>query len=288
MRWLLLPVAIVLCGCLIAAAQAPTYTPLGELPARGAASGVLRAAANGCSTPPTLAEIQDQHFEGSESTYSAAYAAQLGIKFIGVDGNFALDDLVLVSDLVRGKECLATDGHTRLLYGQAMRAIVRTSKLDVKTSVTLAIIAASATISRKENFVKMQSMGLPSKVQALMLDAENLASSGLTVENYGKFQDKITEAKKEALQPAGSVVLIGLIEDVKDNDLIASVTRAFALAYLSEGHPCSDAIRDYHRTDQQKIIQTTYDAVAKGCARPSDAARQKARELLDGVEVTLR
>lgn len=288
MRRLLLLVAIVLCSCLIAIAQAPAYTPVGKLPTPGPASGVLRAAANGCSTPPSLPEIQDQIFDASVSVLSAAYAAQLGIKFIGIDGSFALDDLVLVSDFYRGKECLAADNHTRLLYGQAMRSIVRTSKLDVKASVTLAIIAASATISRKENFVKTESMGLPPKVQELMLDAQNLASSGLTVENYGKFQDKITEAKKEALKPAGSVVLLGIIEDISDSDLIASVTRAYSLAYISEGRSCMDAIKDYHRTDQQKIIQNTYDAVAKSCGNPSDAARQRAKELLGDVEVTLR
>ena len=288
MRRLLLLLAIVLCSSPIAPAQVPAYTPVGKLPTGGPASDVLRAAASGCNPTPTLPDIQDQNFSASVSVFSAAYAAQLGIKFVGIDGNFALDDLVLVSDLYRGKECLATDNHTRLLYGQTMRSIVRTSKLDVKVSVTLAIIAASATISRKENFVKTESMGLPSTVQSLMLDAENLASSGLTVENYGKFQDKITEARKEALKPAGSVVLIGIIEDINDTDLIASVTRAFALAYISEGRPCSDAIKDYHRTDQQKIIQNAYDAVAKSCEKPSDAARQKARELLNDVEVTQR
>ena len=55
MNRLLLLVAIVLCGCLVAAAQVPAYTPVGKLPAPGPASGVLRAAANGCSTPANLA-----------------------------------------------------------------------------------------------------------------------------------------------------------------------------------------------------------------------------------------
>lgn len=291
MRRLLLLFAIVLCGCLIAAAQVASYTPVGKLPTLGAPSGVLRAAAAGCAAPPTLPDIQNQIFHSSVTVMNAQYAAQLGIKFIGsIDGNFARDDLVIVSDLQRGKECLATDGRTQLLYGQAMRSTVRTSKLEVKASVTLAIVAASATISNKQNFVEVETLGLPQPVQAFMLAAKNLASSGLTVENYGKFNDKITEAQTEALKPAGSVVLIGIIEDITDSDLIASVTRAFALAYISGGHPCSDAIKDYERSgpDQQRIIRNTYDAVAKSCDAPSDAFRHKAQELLNGVEVRQR
>lgn len=287
MRWFLLLSGIILCVCFTAVAQVSPYTPVGGLPSTGRL-GVLRAAAAGCTTPPTLPEIQDQLFRGWVSVMSTGYAVQLGITFAGSgSGNYAQDDIVIVSDLQRGKKCLATDGHTELLYGQALRSTVRTSKIELKPSMSLAIVAASATINNRQNYVEVQTLGLPAPVQALMLAAQNLASSGLTVENYGKFMDKITEAKTEALKPVGSVVLIGIVDDITDNDLIASVTRAFALSYIGRGRTCSDTIEAYKRSgaDQQQIIRNTYTSVAKGCDAPSHAVQQKAQDLLNGVAI---
>ena len=86
----------------------------------------------------------------------------------------------------------------------------------------------------------------------------------------------------------GSDLCCALIEDITDSDLINSVTRAFALAHISEGHPCSEAIEAYKRPYQQQIIRDTYIAVAKSCETPSDAVRQKAGELLNDVEVRQR
>jgi len=235
-----------------------------------------------------LAEIQDQQFRAFITVMSAEYAAHLGITFVGsISGDFAADDMVVVSDLKRGKECLATDGHTQLLYGQVMRSTVRTSNLQGKASVTLAIVAASATITNQRNFVEVESNGLPTAVQTLMLEAKNVAASGLTVETYGKFIDKVGAAEKEALKPLGSVVLIGVAVDVTDSELIAAITRAFALEYIGRGRGCLDAIQAYKRTgaDQEQIIRKTYETIAKGCDASAYPAREKARELLNGIEV---
>ena len=286
-RFLLLS-GIVLCACFTAAAQVTSYTPVGELPASGLVPSLLPVAPVRCGTPPTLADIQAQSFYASTNVMSAARAAQLKITFFGsISGDYAKNDQVIIADFQRGKECLATDGSTWLLYGQTLRTTVRASKLEVSGSMTLALAAASATITNQKNFVKVESLGLPSAVQKLMLEAEKLASSGLTVENYSKFMDKVGEAKTKALEEAGDVVLIGVIEETTNDDLIRAVTQAFALENIKKGRSCLDAVEDYKRKDpvQRQIITDTYNLVAKGCDASSNDSKEKARQLLNNVEV---
>ena len=207
----------------------------------------------------------------------------------GVTGSFNANDRVIVDDQFRGLECTATDGHTRLLYGQTMRTTAITSQLKVEGGVTFAIVAANATITRQASSIEVETLGLPQSVQVKMLEVKAAAASGLTVENYGEFIKKLKEANQLAITDGGqgSVQRIGIIADLADDDLVKALATAFSLQRIKDGRDCNNAINAFKTksTVASNAIHSTYDSVAHGCDASASAVKDKARSLLNGIEV---
>jgi hypothetical protein len=100
-----------------------------------------------CSQKPTQDEINTANLIYQDYYMSAKRAASIGIPIVNASGES--DYLVIVRDYRRFKPCTATDGKTIIHYGQVIRAVIELTDYKADVRLTLASIAANATISGK-------------------------------------------------------------------------------------------------------------------------------------------
>lgn len=252
----------------------------------GVALQPLPSALPVCDPVPTVLNLTGT-FEYHQALLSTDTAIQLGLPVANV--NSSQNEMVVVRDYSKSVQCLATDQKTILIYGQAIRTIITVDDYDTKIGLSLAAIAASATLAGKNDQVNIQVLGFDNAAFAPIFSS--IANQELNVDTYSKYADvesqfiKLTTDNGTAL----SVARLGVVPDNTGSTLQNSVVVAYALQEISNGNSCSTAKGniDNITNDVSAGITSTYTIVADGCDSnsPSAAARAAARTDLMGFTV---
>lgn len=290
MRRLLWALAFVTLANLAARAQKhPTPDWVLVPPAPQKSVWIMSVDAMECATPPTLQQVMDADLKTRIEVMSTARAASLKISWFGsAGGSGSANEMVIVSQVARGAVCTAKDGKTQLLYGQTAFVTVLVGEWDAKLEVTFPIVAASATLKNRRYMVDAEVRGFPADVKVKFNEAKHAAVSGLTVENYATFIDKLKLAESAAVaSTTGAVQHIGPVMDSATQALARGAVGAFALQMMSEGRGCLDATSRYPQKTPESttLITDAYTTVTGGCGGVDDAHKRKARELLNGIRV---
>jgi|GEM_PF-2867136 len=240
-----------------------------------------------CSPVPPLPSIQGNSLTYHQSLMSRAAAAQLGL--IGGSVGGSTDNLVVVRDYSRTVPCLATDGRTTLVYGQALRTVISVTSFEAQAGMSLQALAANATISGKNSSVTVQIVGFESAPMRAVI--ASIAGKELNVETYADFAS--IEARLLALvdspSTTQSVQRLGLMSDQSESGLRTSIATAFAVYQIQRGRSCTAAKSDFRDSTPEAgaNIEATYTNLAGGCnaAAPSPVARARAQQILAGIKV---
>ncbi|MCE1242099.1 hypothetical protein [Oryzomicrobium sp.] len=239
-----------------------------------------------CSPVPTTNDVSGS-FDYKRVLLASSAAVKLGVPVANVTATG--NQMVLVQDYSRTKECLATDSQTRLLYGQTIRTVITIANFDSQANLSLPAIAANATIGGKSNSVQVQIFGF-SNPQIPTLIA-GISGKELNVETYGEFakihSDLIKLTADAATTP--SMARLGIVASEEQDNLRSNVASAFALQQIKDGRSCNDAKAKYKQSSDPSIsaIDQTYGLVIGGCssAVPSSQQKDKASDYLKGIQV---
>jgi hypothetical protein len=239
-----------------------------------------------CMPAPTINDVQGS-LDYRRTLLSSSAAVKLGIPAATVttSGN----QMVLVQDYSRTKECLANDNKTRLVYGQTIRTIITIANFDAQTNLTLPAIAANATIAGKSNSLQIQIIGFSNPQIPVLIS--NISGKELNVESYGDFakihSDLIRLTADAATTP--TMARLGIVMAEDKDDLKSTIVAAFALQKISDGKSCNDAKAKFKSSggSSTSAIDQTYAIVTSICssASPSSLQRAKASDLLQGLKV---
>lgn len=245
-----------------------------------------------CATPPSVVDIGG-NFELRRSVMTRNAAANLNILAgIGkVDTEGSGSQLIAIFDFSRFKDCLATDGKTTVVYGQAVRTIMSFESTDAKSNVTFPLVAAAATVSGKSSSISVSNLGFDEPTMALK--ANELSSISLSVENFAEF----TKIHKQLIDLAAAenskkkVERLGIVPAVDEDDLIDTLPKAFAIQQIKDNRSCENAKLRYKNAadaDGLKILTSTYISVVGSCstAKPGAQVAAKAKDYLRGMKVS--
>lgn len=256
---------------------------------RGPASAIAASGFPTCATPPTSADIGGS-FDVYRHTMSRSAAAKLNI----VGGMGSVDssgeEMIAVFEFSRSKDCLATDGRTRMVYGQAIRTALSFSSVDGKMTVSFPVVAASATMAGKASTVRVKNIGFNDPVMAQKAVA--MSAIQLDVGTYAEFNKLHTELVNLATA-AGivtTVELLGMITEVESDEYKSTLLSAFAIQAIKDGKSCEDAkskVKLPGDTAALRVIDSTYVAIAGKCstAAPDSTSTSKAQGYLLGMTV---
>jgi hypothetical protein len=242
-----------------------------------------------CVTPPTVEEIGGS-FEMNRYVMTRNAAGKLGI--VGGMGNIdgSAEQLLAVFDFSRSKECLAADGKTRLVYGQAIRTVMSFASADTKVAVSFPVVAASATIAGKSSTINVKNIGFNDSGMALKAVA--MSSLSLDVGSYTEF----TRLHKELIDLAAAdttpkkVELLGIIPAVDEDELKNTLVSAYAIQSVKNSTSCTVAqnkFRNPEDKDALRVVDATYVYISGACsaAAPTSVASAKAKDYLRGMSV---
>src|SRR6266568_1462395 len=142
-----------------------------------------------CNPAPTISDIQG-NYEYHDTLMTSSEAGKVGITLGGLSGSGT--QLLYIKDYLRGKECLATDGKTKLLYGQSIRTVISLSDWDSKFNASYSIIAADATINHKNHQLHLFSYGIDNAdINTLIGNISNKTFDVDTYSDYSKIESEI-------------------------------------------------------------------------------------------------
>lgn len=239
-----------------------------------------------CSPVPTTNDVSGS-LDYRRTLLSSSAAIKLGIPVANVSSTG--NQMVLVQDYSRTKECLASDNQTRLLYGQTIRTVITIANFDAQANLTLPAIAASATIGGKSNSLQIQIFGF-SNPQIPVIVA-GISGKELNVETYGEFakvhSDLIKLTADAATTP--SMSRLGIVTTEEPDNLKSNVVSAFALQQIKDGKSCNDAKAKYKQPSDPSVnaIDQTYGFVMSACSSAAPNAQQKAKasDYLQGLQI---
>lgn len=258
---------------------------------RGLSQTSSAATFSECTTPPTITDIGGD-FELNRYVMTRSAAGKLGIVAgIGsTNTEGSGEQLLAVFDFSRSKECLATDGKTRVVYGQAVRTVMTFTSAENKTDITFPLIAASATVAGKSSSVSVKNIGFNDP--AMASKAAAMSAISLSVESYSEFsklhKELIDIATAAATQK--QVQRLGIVPNVDDDELKETLPTAFALQAIKDGKSCDWAKQKLNMandTNSVKALSSTYIYLTGTCSgvSPNSDARSKAGQYLKGMSV---
>lgn len=239
-----------------------------------------------CSPVPTINDVSGS-LDYRRTLLSSSAAIKLGISVgnVSTTGN----QMVLVQDYSRTKECLATDNQTRLVYGQTIRTIITIANFDAQANLTLPAIAASATIGGKSNSLQIQIFGFSNPQIPIIVSG--ISGKELNVETYGEFAKIHSELIRLTADAATtpSMTRLGIVTAEEPDDLKSNVVAAFALQQIKDGKSCNDAKANYKQPSKPSAsaIDQTYGFIMNACSSVTPNAQQKAKALdyLQGLKI---
>lgn len=239
-----------------------------------------------CPVLPTLPEVNAGQAVYQDRYLSSKAAAKLGIPVANLTAS--RDYLVIIRDYKRSKECTSSDGKTRLVYGQVIRAVIEVVDTKAGVSANLASIAAEGTLSRRNQYFYLYKDGIANpKIDAIIA---GVSGKVFDVENYALYQSIMPQMIELMSKPETtlSVNLLDVLPAGDDPAIVNAAVTAFALSEIARGRSCSDSqTRFPNDAARRATVRTTYEAVAESCdsLAPNQAAREFAKNALSGLKV---
>lgn len=240
-----------------------------------------------CTSVPTVTDLPTG-FTAQQVVMSRNAALKLGLP-VG-NGSLIANQMVLVQDYSRSKECLATDGKSRLLYGQTIRTVITISNMETQANLSLPAVAANATIAGKSNSVKIDVLGFNNS--KMTEAASKIFGKELNVESFGLFSGIQAELVGLIVAPetSSSVERLGVVTADSPNSFGESVATAYALQLIKDGKSCTQAkssYKDGKSLDANIAIEQVYAYLSDECkdTAPTGVARARATEYLGSVRI---
>ncbi len=240
-----------------------------------------------CNPKPTQDEVNTAELGYSDLYLSAKRAASLGVPIVNASAES--DYLVIVRDYRRFKACTATDGKTTLHYGNVIRAVIELTDYKAGVNLTLATIAANATISGKQQYFYLYKSGwFNPKADTILA---TVSGKVFDVENYGLYQAVMPQLI--GLFSEGVTVFapsqILRIAPGDDPAFVMASARAYAFAQAKSGKSCQEASQKFS-TDPARAaaVVDAYAFLGKpSCTNEKIVEPEKSRAatLLGGIKV---
>lgn len=246
-----------------------------------------------CIPAPTVKDIAGK-YELHTSFISSSEALKLGFNVGSLEANG--NQMLMIQDYLKGKECLATDKKTKVLYGQSIRTIIKLSDWDTKLGLSFPVIAADATLNHKNHQLHVYSYGMENvKINDLLAGVSGKVFDVDTYSNFIKVQsdliklvdDKTTQKSVERL------AIIPINQNI--NDYKTNVITAYALQQISNKSSCSKAKENLAKHNNGDLSDKSYEALVEDIYKnvsgtcdegnPSKMSVLKAEEFLMGFVV---
>ncbi len=244
------------------------------------------------------AEIPVDTPKSSNTSYTldTDQASQLGINYVGT----ASADLdrkmkVFVREFMKYNTCESTDGKASMVYGAVWRATVLIDQTDAAGKVNFAVVAASATLKSVAVQVQITQEGFAATDRQAIEEASAAAmaatTGGLNVTTFVKFSEQVEKAITAAIKAnVTSPLQLIAIKPHDTNQLLESVAKIVALAYIARGRGCLEAIGALRVKNDatERAIRATYDALSsKPCDASDKMVQLAAQRLIEGVKIPL-
>lgn len=269
----------------------PPLDPMSELvtrsdPARSMSSETdssvnLTGDSLSCANPPAVNNLNALTI--TNNSMDITTASQLNFPVVSIAANGT--GRVLVQDWSRTATCIARDGQTELVYGQALRVIATSDQIDADVALTLPIIAANTTLNRRASNIQAQVLGFNN---AVMLQKASQVLGPIDVSNFGSLNTIVQDlAKLAPTASGGSVVRLG----INNPPVPASsfVISAYAVQQVADGKSCQDAKNRFTGLNaaQSGLIDAIYSEFSTPCSAvvPNSVSRAQANVALLGVRV---
>jgi hypothetical protein len=265
---------------------APTETLVaGDITQPVGTSPLLNVA---CSPVPTLAEVKGSVVTYEETFLSTKQAAELGIAWAKITGSQS--HMILVRDAIWKKDCPAVGGQATVSYGYGVRTVISIADATADGSLTLAALAAKATLERKNYRVLIQVIGIENAAIANLL--ATIAAQSLDVDSYATYKGLESQLIKVVADPA-TILTVNLLQIQSPVDALAlreGVIRSFALFHISKGKSCTEALSKLGSSasgPDDANVRATYQQVAGGCSStaPDSSAKEVAAKAMVGRQV---
>lgn len=268
-------------------ANAQGYTPVGRKPPHGTFALLLDTQACKPGDIPTAATLRTKRFETRTTIRTGAELAKLNVSWLGgIGGSLNASSLYAVSDTGKFAECLSQDGKTTVDYGQVVRMMIQMNNYSVDANASIAIVAASATVSGKSNTVDLYEIGYgDSQLDSKLIAAkQSVGGSGVNIDNYSDFIKAVYAAEQYATTIANpGIEVVGYVP--APDDIAQAVAISWAIKEISEGWGCDDAVKNFKGDVRYgDAIRSTYNSVAGSCG-VDDSGKQKALQLLNGLKI---
>jgi hypothetical protein len=238
-----------------------------------------------CSSVPTTAPASfDKYYY-----LTTDLAGKLGITFTGsASATGGSQQVVLIREFRKYGQCPTTDGSGQLQYGAALRATVLISSDNLQAGLNFAVVAASATLTRQSASVLVENIGFsdPSVTTKMQVAMQDVASTGLTVQNFGDFSRDL----EATITAAGGSPITSPYERLAfvpntPTNVSGSVATTFGLSCMAKGWGCGDAQSMFPQrdADSDAAIQQLYNGLTNSCAGVNDVQKAQALSLLSGI-----
>lgn len=240
-----------------------------------------------CSPKPTQDEVNTTQGVYQDRFMSAKRAASVGIPIVNASGQ--TDYLVIIRDYRRFKPCTATDGKTFLHYGQVIRAVIELTEYKAEAKLALAALAATATLSGKQQYFYLYRAGWFSpKADGILA---KVSGKVFDVENYALYQSVMPQLI-ELLSDSGTTLAATQILRVPAEDdptFVMASARAYAFSQAKDGKSCQVASQKF-ATDPGRAaaVVDAYTFIGKpNCTNEPvvEPEKSKAVGLLGGLSV---
>jgi hypothetical protein len=240
-----------------------------------------------CSPKPTQNDVNTAELTYQDYYMSAKRAASLGIPIVNASAQ--ADYLVIVRDYRRFKACIATDNRTTLHYGQVIRAVIELTDYQADVKLSLATIAANATISGKQQYFYLYKSGWFNGGADTILT--QVSGKVYDVENYGLYQSvmpKLIDLLKDPTTSFSPSVIFQVPPE-DDPAFVMASARAYAFAQAKDGKSCQDASKKFANDPARAAaVVDAYAFLGKpNCTNENivEPFKSKAATLLAGISV---
>jgi hypothetical protein len=236
-----------------------------------------------CATPPTPSVLGSAQFK--QTTLDRDAAAEAGLPV----GSFSssLVKKVLVQDWTRTATCLATDGRTELIYGQGIRLIAASERINIEGDLTLGMLAANSTLNNQTSNVQVNIIGFNDQ-QLTNLGTQIFGP--INVDRFATVDDLVKKMVTRASSlPGGSVQRLGVI--FPSSSAGDHAIAAFALQQIKDSKSCeaTKARLPNLTAAQSLLIASIYGAMEAACDgnQPEPVSRARAGAALGKIRVSL-
>lgn len=216
-------------------------------------------------------------------------ASKLGFAVGGVEGDF--QSRVLVAEWSRSKTVQGSHNSTGVRFGVAARLVVHVRSIGAEANLSLPFVAAEAQMNRAEAQANMTIEGyVGSKAGDLFPSFSNF-----DVESYVKLMDAMTSAKGVIGGDEKNIKPVRLwcwgestAEPTGAEPTVAAVATAWALTRIAEGNTLAETVEGYVKEGDpvaRTAIERAYSSVDAGDGKPSDEAKDEAKNLLRGYKL---